>query len=59
MFKALLLERRGPTTEAAVVDVDESMLPPGDVVVRVEYSSLNYKDALAITGRGAIAKTGR
>lgn len=57
MFKALLLERRGLVTEPAVVDVDESILSPGDVIVRVEYSSLNYKDALAITGRGAIAKT--
>lgn len=57
MFKALLLDRRGQATEAAVVDVDESILPPGDVIVRVEYSSLNYKDALAVTGRGAIAKT--
>lgn len=57
MFKALLLERRGLVTEPAIVDVDESILPPGDVIVRVEYSSLNYKDALAITGRGAIAKS--
>lgn len=57
MFKAVLLERHGQATEAAVVDVDESILPHGDVIVRVEYSSLNYKDALAITGRGAIAKT--
>jgi acrylyl-CoA reductase (NADPH) len=57
MFKALLLDRRGQATQAAVVDLDEAILPPGDVTVRVEYSCLNYKDALAITGRGAIVKT--
>ena len=55
-FKALLLTRGASGTEAAVVDLDESALPPGDVTVRVEYSTLNYKDALAITGRGAIVK---
>lgn len=32
-------------------------LPPGDVLVRVAYSSLNYKDGLAVTGRGAILRT--
>lgn len=56
MFKALRLNRRGERVEASVVDLHESTLPPGDVTVRVEYSTLNYKDALAITGRGAIAK---
>lgn len=57
MFKALRLDRGERGVDAAIVDLDESALPPGDVLVRVEYSTLNYKDALAITGRGAIAKT--
>ena len=56
-FKALLLTRGASGTEAAVVDLDDAALPPGDVTVRVEYSTLNYKDALAITGRGAIVKS--
>jgi acrylyl-CoA reductase (NADPH) len=56
MFKALLLTRVDSGTRAALVELDESALPPGEVDVRIDYSSLNFKDALAITGRGAIAK---
>ena len=58
MFKAILLTRDEATkrSSAALVDLDESRLPAGDVDVRVEYSTLNYKDALAVTGRGAIAR---
>lgn len=36
--------------------VDESFLPEGDVVIRVEYSSVNYKDALAVTPKGGVAR---
>jgi acrylyl-CoA reductase (NADPH) len=39
-------------TSAAIAQLDGARLPPGDVLVRVDYSTLNYKDALAIT-RGA------
>jgi len=56
MFKALLLTQTDRVTNAQLVDLDESALPAGNVDVRVEYSSLNFKDALAITGRGAIVK---
>jgi acrylyl-CoA reductase (NADPH) len=56
MFKALRLNRTGQGVGASIVELDETTLPPGDVTVRIEYSTLNYKDALAITGRGAIAK---
>jgi len=56
MFRAIVLERHEQETRAALVDLDESALPPGDVTVRVAYSSLNFKDALAITGRGSIVK---
>ncbi len=56
MFKAILLNRINKTTHAELLNLDESQLPEGDVEVRVEYSTLNYKDALAITGRGAIVK---
>ena len=56
MFKALLLTQTDRVTHAALLDLDETALPAGNVDVRVEYSSLNFKDALAITGRGAIVK---
>jgi acrylyl-CoA reductase (NADPH) len=56
MFQALLLTQADKVTTARLTELDEAALPPGDVDVRVEYSSLNYKDALAITGRGAIVK---
>ena len=55
-FTALMLTQAGRNTDAALVELDESALPDGNVDVRVEYSSLNFKDALAITGRGAIVK---
>jgi acrylyl-CoA reductase (NADPH) len=57
MFKALLLTQENKQTRAALTDLDDSQLPEGDVTVRVEYSTLNYKDALAVTGRGAIVRT--
>jgi acrylyl-CoA reductase (NADPH) len=57
MFKALMLNREGRSTRAEIVEMDEKDLPEGDVTLRIEYSTLNYKDALAITGRGAIVKT--
>ncbi|SCZ66887.1 acrylyl-CoA reductase (NADPH) [Thiohalomonas denitrificans] len=53
MFRALLLNDTG---EARLADVNESELPEGDVTVRVAYSSLNYKDALAITGKGPVVR---
>lgn len=56
MFKALMLTQENKTTHASFTDLDDSQLPPGDVRVRVEYSALNYKDALAVTGRGAIVR---
>ncbi|WP_022978977.1 MDR family oxidoreductase [Ideonella sp. B508-1] len=58
MFKALLLSRNADkSTTATLTELEDSALPPGDVTVRVAWSTLNYKDALAVTGRGAIVKT--
>ncbi|MEY2891861.1 MAG: hypothetical protein RJA98_1769 [Pseudomonadota bacterium] len=54
MFKALMVAERG--APALLQDIDDAALPAGDVLVRVACSSLNYKDALGITGRGAIFK---
>jgi acrylyl-CoA reductase (NADPH) len=56
MFQALLLTQQDKRTIAALTSLDDTQLPAGDVTVRVEYSSLNFKDALAVTGRGAIVK---
>ena len=56
MFKALILNQKEGQLVAAINKVDEAQLPTGDVVVAVEYSSLNYKDGLAITGKGKIVR---
>jgi acrylyl-CoA reductase (NADPH) len=55
MFKALVLEKN-PDFSASVREVDDSFLPEGDVTLDVEYSTLNYKDALAITNRSPIVR---
>ena len=57
MFKALLLEKDDAGFRAAVKSVDDAALPEGDVVVRIEHSTLNYKDALAITDKGPIVRS--
>jgi acrylyl-CoA reductase (NADPH) len=57
MFKALLLEKDEAGFRAAVRELDESRLPEGNVVLRVSHSTLNYKDALAITNRGPVVRS--
>jgi acrylyl-CoA reductase (NADPH) len=57
LFKAIHLSRSENSFEAAEVVLDRSSLPQADVTVRIEYSSLNYKDALAITNRGPIVRS--
>ena len=56
MFKALVLEQQDKQTLSSIQQLDESALPEGDVLVAVDYSSLNYKDGLAITGKGKIIR---
>src|SRR5580698_99427 len=56
MFTAILIERDPPPYRSSLKKLDESQLPSGDVSVRVEYSTLNYKDALAITGKGPVVR---
>ncbi|HJV62793.1 MAG TPA: MDR family oxidoreductase, partial [Albitalea sp.] len=56
MFTALLLTQEDKKTVATFERMEADRLPTGDVTVRIEYSSLNYKDALAVTGRGAIVR---
>lgn len=57
MFKALLLTQVDKKTVATPTELEDSALPAGQVLVRVEYSALNYKDALAVTGRGAVVRS--
>lgn len=57
MFKALQLTRSDAGFAAAITDIEESQLPAGDVLVQVEYSTLNYKDGLAITNKGPVVRS--
>lgn len=52
MFKGILIDKVDGTLSAKVSEIDETSLPEGDVTIAVDYSTLNYKDALAIN-RGA------
>lgn len=56
MFKGILIEKDEAGYRAAVKEIDDTLLPAGDVTVRVAYSSLNYKDGLAITGKGPVVR---
>jgi acrylyl-CoA reductase (NADPH) len=56
MFKAVLLEKPESGFRASLKDVDEAGLPEGDVLVRVEHSTLNYKDGLAITNKSPVVR---
>lgn len=55
-FKAMVIEKTDGGTKAALTDFDEANLMDGDVTVRVEYSTLNYKDGLAITGKASVVR---
>lgn len=56
MFKALVLNQQEKQTIATIEQLDDSQLPQGNVLIDVDYSSLNYKDGLAITGKGKIIR---
>jgi acrylyl-CoA reductase (NADPH) len=56
MFKAVLIERDERPYRATFASLEESRLPADDVTVRVDYSTLNYKDALAITGKAPVVR---
>src|SRR5437868_1120881 len=55
-FKAIVIEKADGGTKAALADFDEANLMDGDVTVRVEYSALNYKDGLALTGKAPVVR---
>jgi acrylyl-CoA reductase (NADPH) len=56
VFKAIVVEKADSGTKAALTDFDEANLMDGDVTVDVEYSTLNYKDGLAVTGKGPVVR---
>jgi len=59
MFHAILLNKNADgTTDARLAELDESQLPAdGDVTVRVDYSTINYKDGLAISGKAPVVRS--
>ena len=56
MFKGILIEKDDAGYRAALKEIDEAQLPEGDVRLRVSHSTLNYKDGLAITGKGPVVR---
>jgi acrylyl-CoA reductase (NADPH) len=55
-FKAIRIDKADKGTTAALTQFDEADLMDGDVVVRVEWSALNYKDGLAVTGKAPVVR---
>jgi acrylyl-CoA reductase (NADPH) len=56
-FKALLATKDEEKISTNLVELEENALMPGNVTVAVDYSTVNYKDGLALTGRGPIIRT--
>lgn len=55
-FRALLATKEDGKFDASIQQVPREMLPPGEVLVRVQYSTLNYKDGLAVTGKPGVIR---
>jgi acrylyl-CoA reductase (NADPH) len=55
-FKAIRIDKADKGTTAALTQFDETELMDGDVTVRVEWSTLNYKDGLALTGKSPVVR---
>lgn len=56
MFNGILIEKDDQGYRAAITDIDENLLAEGDVTIAVSHSTINYKDALAITGKGPVVR---
>lgn len=57
MFNAILIGKNDSVYQSNLTEIQDTQLPEGDVTVRVAYSTLNYKDGLAITGRSPVVRT--
>src|SRR5271154_6866728 len=55
-FRAIRIDKAEKGTTAALTQFDEAELMEGDVTVRVEWSDLNYKDGLAVTGKAPVVR---
>ena len=55
-FKAIVIDKSEAGQTVRLTDFDDNNLMDGDVTVRVEYSTLNYKDGLAITGKAPVVR---
>ncbi|MGZ6779315.1 MAG: alcohol dehydrogenase catalytic domain-containing protein, partial [Mycobacterium sp.] len=55
-FAALVARKNDDRIDCAIESLGESDLPPGDVTIRVAYSSVNFKDALAVTPNGGVVR---
>ena len=56
-MKALQVNKSEDDYQASVIEISESKLPEGDVTVAVDYSTLNFKDSLAITGASPVIRS--
>ena len=56
MFKAILIDKQDGAQSVRVAELDEGQLPEAPVTVRVEYSTINYKDGLAITAKSPVVR---
>ena len=56
MFNAIVIDKTEAGYTADIREIDDALLSPGDVVVQVDASTLNYKDGLAITGKGPVIR---
>jgi acrylyl-CoA reductase (NADPH) len=56
MFKAILIEKNDDVYQSSLTEIQDTQLPESDVTVRVAFSTLNYKDGLAITGRSPVVR---
>src|SRR3954464_12782053 len=55
-FRALVLTQADRKVSGAIETLDDAKLPPGDVTVAVEYSTLNYKDGMVLEGQGRLVR---
>jgi acrylyl-CoA reductase (NADPH) len=56
MFRAILISKQDSSQSVRVATLDDAELPALPVTVRIEYSTINYKDGLAITGKGPVVR---
>ncbi len=56
MFRGILITKDDAGYRAQLQNIDDAVLPEGDVTVSVEWSTLNYKDGLAITGKSPVVR---